>query len=153
MSHHSTIPETKMGLEEKVFTKLLSDEAAENRFCCDCGSKLQDSSLNYSGLNTSCFDSIYVSINNGIFLCSNCAYIHQANYGVEISFVKKLMNDQVITESQSSIYASSANNESQNKVKKLSKWTYTQLRVLIIAGGNRAFREYMDQYDLMNETI
>lgn len=36
---------------------------------------------------------------------------------------------------------------------KLSKWTYSQLRVLIISGGNRAFREYMDQYDLMQETI
>ena len=36
---------------------------------------------------------------------------------------------------------------------KLSKWTYTQLRVLIISGGNRAFREYMDQYELMDEAI
>ena len=34
------------------------------------------------------------------------------------------------------------------------RWTYTQLRVLIISGGNRAFRDYMEQYELMSsETI
>ena len=28
----------------------------------------------------------------------------------------------------------------------------TQLQTLLIAGGNQAFREFMDQYDLMHET-
>lgn len=42
---------------------------------------------------------------------------------------------------------------SGGKILKLSKWTYTQLRVLIISGGNKAFRDYMDQYDLMSESV
>lgn len=36
---------------------------------------------------------------------------------------------------------------------KLSKWTITQLHILLSAGGNKAFREFMDQYDVMHETI
>jgi uridylate kinase len=40
-----------------------------------------------------------------------------------------------------------------SKILKLSKWTYTQLRVLIVSGGNKAFREYMEQYDLMHESV
>jgi hypothetical protein len=101
----------------------------------------------------SSFEQIYVSINHGIFLCFNCACIHQSNYGAEISFVKKLMDERVLTEGQSSLYASSASQAQNSKVLKLSKWTYTQLRVLIISGGNKAFRDYMDQYDLMDEAV
>jgi hypothetical protein len=40
-----------------------------------------------------------------------------------------------------------------SKLLKLSMWTYTQLRVLIISGGNKAFRDYMDYYDLMYDTV
>ena len=47
----------------------------------------------------------------------------------------------------------SKSSKSSTKVVKLSKWTYTQLRVLIISGGNKAFRDYLDQYDLTCETI
>ena len=77
-------PETQMSLQEKVFTKLLSDETTENQYCVDCGTKLH--------AGASFFDQIYVSINHGIFLCHNCASIHQAHYGVEISFVKSIID-------------------------------------------------------------
>lgn len=100
----------------------------------DCGSKLAGPAQ---------IDQIYVSINHGIFLCHNCASIHQAHYGMEISFVKSISE---VSESSLSMYQTS-------KLLKLSKWTYTQLRVLIISGGNKAFQDYMDQYDLMSETI
>ena len=126
-------------MQEKVFTKLLSDETTENQYCCDCGSKLQSGQ----------YDQIYVSINHGIFLCHNCASIHQAHYGVEISFVKSIIDNRNISET-SSIYSK----EVQTcKLLNLSKWTYTQLRVLIISGVNKAFRDYMEQYDLMSDTI
>jgi hypothetical protein len=87
------------------------------------------------------FDQIYVSINHGIFLCHNCASIHQAHYGVEISFIKSISEV-----GDTSVYQ-------PTKLLKLSKWTYTQLRVLIISGGNKAFQDYMDQYELMSDTI
>ncbi len=48
---------------------------------------------------------------------------------------------------KSMIYMSSAGS---SRVTRFSKWTYTQLRVLIVSGGNRAFRDYMDQFDLMD---
>ena len=115
-----------------MFTKLLSDESTENQYCVDCGAKLQSQ-----------YDQIYVSMNHGIFLCHNCASIHQAHYGVEISFVKSISE---VNESSASLYQA-------NKLLKLSKWTYTQLRVLIISGGNKAFLDYMDQYDLTSDTI
>ena len=92
-------------------------------------------------------------MNHGIFLCQNCASIHQNFYGVEVSFVKRLIDNRTINEgmSQQMIYQSSI--IGQQKVLQLSKWTYTQLRVLIISGGNKAFRDHMDQYDLTHETI
>ena len=70
------------------------------------------------------FKRIYVSVNHGIFLCQNCALLHQTNYGVEVSFIKPAVD--------------LPNSGSKQR------WTYTQLRVLIISGGNRAFRDYME---------
>ena len=87
--------------------------------------------------DTSCFSEIYVSINHGIFLCYNCASIHQSNFGVEISFVKRINDETKIS----------------TKELKVSKWTYTQLRVLIDSGGNKGFADYMEQYDLMNANV
>lgn len=88
------------------------------------------------------FQNIYVSMNHCIFLCQNCASIHQNNYGVEISFVKRLVDNRKIGRDSNDL-----------KEFKLSKWTYTQLRVLIISGGNKGFTDYMNQYDLMDENI
>lgn len=69
--------------------------------------------------------------------------------------MKKLIDNRVVQEGASSLYSSQnqANNSTSNKVLKLSQWTYTQLRVLIISGGNRAFQDYMDTYDLMSEAV
>ena len=55
--------------------KILEDlrNVQENQFCADC--KVNETQ--------------YVSINNGIFLCYQCADIH-ANYGKQVSFVKNL---------------------------------------------------------------
>lgn len=110
--------ETQQNLQEKVFDNLLSDETCDNQYCCDCGAKLLSSSLSHSAANMNCYDHIYVSVNHGIFLCSNCAYIHQMNYGVEISFVKKVMETKQQPETQSSLY--SKQNNPEGKVMKLS---------------------------------
>ena len=88
-----------------------------------------------------CFSDIYVSINHGIFLCYNCASIHQSNYGVEISFIKRINDESKIIGTDG------------KKELKISKWTYTQLRVLIISGGNKGFADYMEQYDLMDANV
>jgi hypothetical protein len=61
---------------------------------------------------------------------------------VEISFVKRLVDNRKIGRDSNDL-----------KEFKLSKWTYTQLRVLIISGGNKGFTDYMNQYDLMDENI
>ena len=45
------------------------------------------------------FDNVYVSINHGIFLCHNCAYIHQNHYGVEVSFIKSIIDNRTISDS------------------------------------------------------
>jgi len=34
-----------------------------------------------------------VSVNHGIFLCENCAMIHQDNYGVEVSYIKPIIDN------------------------------------------------------------
>ena len=54
------VPMTQPGdenltLQEKVFNQLMTDE--HNRFCFDCGSENPE----------------YVSLNQGVFLCFNCA--------------------------------------------------------------------------------
>jgi hypothetical protein len=100
-----------MSLQEKVFIRLLSDDSSENKYCCDCGQRLQRrTDRDLVGPNPTEFEEIYVSINHGIFLCGNCAYIHQSNYGVEISFVKKLMDNRVVQEGTSALYASHSKN-------------------------------------------
>ena len=69
----------------------------------------------------------YVSINNGIFLCFNCAVgIHKEHYPVEVSYIK-------------AITANCGHDE--------DTFTYLQLRVLI-NGGNKAAFEFYDDYDL-----
>jgi len=35
----------------------------------------------------------------------------------------------------------------------LSEWSYNQLRVMSISGGNKAFTDYMDQYELMLQPV
>lgn len=98
------------------------------------------------------FSNIYISINHGIFLCKNCARVHQDNYGVEVSYIKTIINPKQANKSDDTDMETSIKSNKVANQLKLSQWTYTQLRVLIISGGNRAFVNYMDQYDLMTET-
>lgn len=41
----------------------------------------------------------------------------------------------------------------QGQLDNLGNWTYTQLKVLLIAGGNRAFADYMNLFDLMDDKV
>ena len=95
--------EIKMTLQEKVFVKLLAEEP--NQHCFDCGWP----------------DPTHVSVNHGIFLCSNCALgIHMVHYPVEVSYIKSVEE---------------------------SNFNYLQLRVLI-NGGNQAAFDFFEVYDL-----
>ena len=68
----------------------------------------------------------YVSINNGVLLCYNCACgIHRPHYGIEVSFIKSISEDQ---------------------------WNHQQLRALINS-GNKPLRKFMDFYDLAYESV
>ena len=63
-------------VQERVMKKLMEEE--HNQFCFDCGWGNPE----------------YVSINNGIFLCFNCATsIHLEHYPVEVSYIKHIRND------------------------------------------------------------
>ena len=74
----------------------------------------------------------YVSLNNGVFLCFNCATgIHLEQYPSEVSFIKSINNRSGIGEDE---------------------FNYLQLRVLI-NGGNKAAFDFYEQYDLANETV
>lgn len=67
-----------------------------------------------------------MSMNHGIFLCSNCAIgIHMEYYPVEVSCVKAIHTDH---------------------------FNYLQLRVLI-NGGNDAAYNFFEVYDLVNEPV
>lgn len=79
--------------------------------------------------NNFCFDCgwlgpEYVSLNHGIYLCFNCAIgIHQKHYAVEVSCVKPIF----------------------------STFNLVQLKVLI-NGGNKNCKEFLEHYDLDQET-
>ena len=79
-----------------------------HRFCFDCGFESPE----------------YVSLNQGVFLCFNCAVcIHQKHYPVEVSCIKSMTED---------------------------KFNYVQLKVLINGGNSNAF-EFFSLYDLHQE--
>ena len=80
-------------------------------------------------------EKVHVSVNHAIFLCANCARIHQENYGAEVSFIKPVLDLQIVD-------AESLQIESYQSA--FEKWSYTQMRVLQIAGGNQAFRDFMN---------
>lgn len=104
----SIIDKKPITLKEKVFAKLLAEE--ENQYCFDCGWQ----------------DPTHVSINHGIFLCTNCATgIHVEHYPVEISYIMSIDTDE---------------------------FNYLQLRVLI-NGGNKAAFDFFEVYDLQNDPV
>lgn len=65
-------------------------------------------------------------MNNGVFVCYNCGIgIHQIHYGVEVSYIKSICDDQ---------------------------WNHLQLRALINS-GNKSMREFMEYYQLQYESV
>lgn len=95
----------------------MTDE--DNKACFDCGNFLLLTLLGTA-------DPAYISINQGAFLCFNCACcIHRIHYGVEISYIKSIFTD---------------------------AWNHQQLRVLINS-GNKALREFLEDYDVLYEPV
>lgn len=77
--------------------------------------------------NNKCFecqeeDPKWISVNNGIFICLNCAGIHRG-FGVQVSFVRSLEMDNI-----------------SDVQKRMLKY-----------GGNRQFKEFLKLYGLENE--
>ena len=61
-------------VSDLVFKQLLTDEANKN--CFDCGSASPQ----------------WASVNNGLFICMNCAGIHRG-FGTHVSQVRSLQMD------------------------------------------------------------
>jgi hypothetical protein len=80
---------------------------SDNKNCADCGTVYPK----------------WASVNNGIFLCLNCAGVHRG-LGVNISFVRSLTMD---------------------------NWDEKQLK-FIKAGGNRRFKVILEEYSIPNNT-
>lgn len=86
---------------EQVFFELLSDTSdTDNNYCVDCGWKLlPDQPLEGSEQLLERIHElrkIHVSLNHGILLCGNCAQIHQQSYSTDVSFIKPIINDQIV---------------------------------------------------------
>jgi len=79
--------------------------------------------------NQSCFDCSqpnpqWASVNNGIFICMNCASLHKS-MGTHISFTRSLSMD---------------------------PWSEFQLRLMAL-GGNKKHKEFFQKYDLNDENV
>ena len=84
----------------------IQKEKPENQYCIDCNSP----------------NATWASVNNGIFLCLNCAGIHRG-LGVQISYIKSLSMDE---------------------------WDINQIELMKI-GGNERLKNFIKEYDINND--
>lgn len=88
--------------------KQLQVEQEENNWCFDCQQQSPQ----------------WASVNQGIFICMNCAALHRS-LGVNISFVRSLSMD---------------------------AWSEKQLRLMAL-GGNKKLKNFLQMYDLNEEPV
>lgn len=93
-------------VSDLVFKQLQLE--ADNQTCFDCGQASPQ----------------WASVNNGTFICMNCAALHRS-MGVAISFVRSLSMD---------------------------TWSEKQLKLMAL-GGNKKLREFFQNYDLNDESV
>ena len=93
-------------VSDLVFKQLQLD--AENTSCFDCGQAQPQ----------------WASVNNGTFICMNCAALHRS-MGVNVSFVRSLSMD---------------------------TWSEKKLKLMAL-GGNQKLKEFFQIYDLNDESV
>ena len=86
----------------------IQKEKPENQYCIDCNSP----------------NATWASVNNGIYLCLNCAGIHRG-LSVKISYIKSLSMDE---------------------------WEDKQIELMKI-GGNERLKNFIKEYDINNDMI
>mmetsp|Transcript_11163 Transcript_11163/g.18751 ORF Transcript_11163/g.18751 Transcript_11163/m.18751 type:complete len:98 (-) Transcript_11163:721-1014(-) len=96
-----------METQQQIFQSM-REQDPENNLCFDCGVVSPQ----------------WASLNNGVFVCLNCAGVHRG-LGVQTSFIRSLT---------------------------LDSWTMAQLQQMR-AGGNSKLKEYLANYGLSDETI
>lgn len=93
-------------MSDLVFKQLSLD--VDNQSCFDCGGASPQ----------------WASVNNGVFICMNCAALHRS-LGQGISFVRSLSMD---------------------------KWSEKQLKLMAL-GGNKRLKDFAGTYDLLEKAI
>ena len=109
-------------IAEIVFKQLKTIE--ENTKCFDCGKIFIAILIPISFMSVGQDHPQWASVNNGIFICMNCAGVHRS-LGTDNSFVRSLNID---------------------------AWNDKQLKFMSV-GGNKQLKEHLEQYGLADDTI